>query len=246
MSLVNWKERSAFTKTLIVLVSLFLVYFLLLALSIGMTGVAGDNTPGIPFNDTAHAASTYSATEIATIGPGLFDDTKLQATLQVGDQAALAAFLPYAIAETSNTTSLSSIASIVGHPIQAGCHGKVSRRISLYIRGYFTHPVIAWRRVAIDQWCWRASTGTISSTYGDPDDGKWAFPGYCWDNVTYRKGPVTTVQWYSYAQATLKSCTRLSPQRTIKPSINYHGATTTRGYGFWRFDNTPSGYWYHN
>lgn len=122
--------------------------------------------------------------------------------------------------------------------IPAGCHGRVWRKNTIYIKG--TSVVIAWRRTAIDRWCnntagvindWGAATG---------DDGKYSVAPYCWYDTTYGKNWWTPSRSEAkvWNQGTLKVCGRISLGKTINPRIYFHAATQTRPYRYWNYGGT--------
>jgi len=122
--------------------------------------------------------------------------------------------------------------------IPSGCHGRVWRKSTVYIRG--TSIVIAWRRTAIDRWCnnnrgqiydWGNATG---------DDGKYSIAPYCWYDATFGKAwwTVSKSEAKVWNQGTLKVCGRLSLSKTVNPKIYFHAATTKRPYRYWNYGGT--------
>jgi hypothetical protein len=119
--------------------------------------------------------------------------------------------------------------------IPAGCHGRVWRKSTVYIRG--TGIVIAWRRTAIDRWCNNTKGQIYDWGVATGDDGKWSVAPYCWYDVTFGKHwwTVSKSEAKVWNQGTLKVCGRLSLQRTVNPRIYFHSATNYRPYRYWNF-----------
>lgn len=119
--------------------------------------------------------------------------------------------------------------------IPSGCHGRVWRQLTIKVP--VTGVTLGWRRTAIDRWCgntkgviydWGAATG---------DDGKYAFPGYCWSNQTNAKvwNTVSRSEGLVYNQGTMTVCGRISTAKTLKPQVFFHAATSTRPYLYWNY-----------
>lgn len=140
------------------------------------------------------------------------------------------------VVETSGLSLFDPTLEQTSYTIYTGCHARVWRRQSIV--PYGTSIVVAWRQTAIDRWCWRGSTGVIYDWgYATGDDGKWAASPYCWYDATYGKvwWTVSRTQAKVWNQGTLKVCGRVSLGKTINPRIYFHGATTTRPYGYYDF-----------
>lgn len=104
-----------------------------------------------------------------------------------------------------------------------GCENKIWRTKYIHIKSNLLHWTfnVAWRRTAIDSWCWdRKRIRNWGMNSGD--DGKDAIFPYCWYNETHGKEWVSNFwQQKVYNQGSLKVCGKASPQKTVKPQLYY-------------------------
>lgn len=121
---------------------------------------------------------------------------------------------------------------------QAGCHNRIWR--TLTVRLHWTHTVVAWRRTAVDQWCWNSRGRITDLGLATGDDGKWAAWPYCWDTETSGKvwNTASRSEAKVWNQGTLKVCGKFSPGLTINPRIYFHAPDRVRRYAHWNFGGT--------
>lgn len=191
------------------LLAAFVLIVLIPSLLIATAGIKGE---------TAGAA-----TIVAAVGPGA---TPQQLNAALADTEVVDT-------EMTVTTALNlEQPTALSLPL-AGCHGQVWRKLIVYAK-VIGSPQIAWRQSLKHEWCWRGSQIISWGTNDAASYRHFTVSGFCWFNTA------PSDNWYGTTAShrerliqnpgTLRTCARLSLQKTINPKIFYQiGGTYNKG-----------------
>lgn len=185
-----------------------IVLILILNLGLFFSGVKDESSA------SAATAAPITAATLSTATPQQLDSLLSTAAVREEDSVDVGLFQAPSLGLTTH------------------CHGQVWRKLIIYLR--YVGTQIAWRRALKHEWCW---IGSVITSWGVNDKlsyKEWTFPGYCW----YNTAPGDN--WYERVVrhherliengGTLRTCVRLSLQRTINPKVYYQaGGTYNKG-----------------